>query len=109
MKPSPALVTGITAAFVALVSGAVVVIVIEPQQAGTMVPILAATLAPTIASLAGLARLDRVDRRTHDLTNGLLDAKIRAAVADVIQDRATSTPEPRSSSPPTASGDTYPG
>lgn len=29
-------------------------------------------------------KLDRVGRQTTDLTNGLLDAKVRAAVADVL-------------------------
>lgn len=56
-------------------------------------------LAPTIASIALLAqvstvknvqeqqgaKLDKVAKDTHDLTNGLLDSKVRAGVADVIR------------------------
>lgn len=31
------------------------------------------------------AKLDKVAKDTHDLTNGLLDSKVRAGVADVIR------------------------
>lgn len=51
------------------------------------------TLAPTIAAVALLVQVNKVDAKvervaedTYRLTNGLLDAKVRAGVADVIKD-----------------------
>lgn len=48
-------------------------------------------LAPTIAVLATLravgavqGTVERVERDTHALTNGLLDSKVRAGVAEVV-------------------------
>ncbi len=48
-------------------------------------------LAPTLAVLVTLQQVGRVESRvrdvardTHDLTNGLLDAKVRSGVADVL-------------------------
>lgn len=54
---------------------------------------LLGTLAPTIAAVALLvqvrgvqADVAQVRQDTHALTNGLLDSKVRAGVADVIKD-----------------------
>lgn len=54
---------------------------------------LLGTLAPTIAAVALLvqvrgvqADVQQVREDTHALTNGLLDSKVRAGVADVIRD-----------------------
>ena len=54
---------------------------------------LLGTLAPTIAAVALLvqvrgvqADVSQVRQDTHALTNGLLDSKVRAGVADVIRD-----------------------
>lgn len=54
---------------------------------------LLGTLAPTIAAVALLvqvrgvqADVAQVREDTHALTNGLLDSKVRAGVADVIRD-----------------------
>lgn len=54
---------------------------------------LLGTLAPTIAAVALLMNLNKVDAKveevrqdTYRLTNGLLDAKVRAGVADVVKD-----------------------
>lgn len=54
---------------------------------------LLGTLAPTIAAVALLvqvrgvqADVQQVRQDTHALTNGLLDSKVRAGVADVIRD-----------------------
>lgn len=50
-------------------------------------------LAPTLAVMVTLVQVGRVQaqvetvaRDTHDLTNGLLDSKVRAGVADVLHD-----------------------
>ena len=54
---------------------------------------LLGTLAPTIAAVALLvqvrgvqADVSQVRQDTHALTNGLLDSKVRAGVADVMRD-----------------------
>lgn len=54
---------------------------------------LLGTLAPTIAAVALLvqvrgvqADVQQVRSDTHALTNGLLDSKVRAGVADVVRD-----------------------
>ena len=54
---------------------------------------LLGTLAPTIAAVALLvqvrgvqADVSQVRQDTHALTNGLLDSKVRAGVADVVRD-----------------------
>lgn len=54
---------------------------------------LLGTLAPTIAAVALLvqvrgvqADVQQVRQDTHALTNGLLDSKVRAGVADVVRD-----------------------
>jgi hypothetical protein len=69
----------------------------EGSDAAVVIGPLLGTLAPTIAAVALLvqvrdvkdaqaataAKVDRVAQDTHDLTNGLLDSKVRAGFADV--------------------------
>lgn len=71
----------------------------EGSNADAIVGPLLGTLAPTIAAVALLvqvkdvkdaqavtaAKVDQVATDTYRLTNGLLDAKVRAGVADVIR------------------------
>lgn len=88
-----ALIVGVVVVFCFTVAAVVAVTVAVPDgaNAATLITLLLGSLAPTIASLVGLAKLsavgDRVDvvaAQSHDLTNGLMDSKIRAAVADVL-------------------------
>lgn len=74
-------VLGVVAAFLFAPPGTDAAMVIGP---------LLGTLAPTIAAIAVLvqvrgvdAKVDRVADDTYRLTNGLLDAKVRAGFADV--------------------------
>lgn len=80
----------------------VAVFALAPDGANTiaLVGSLLGTLAPTIAAVAVLVqikgvavtqaeqgeRIERVASDTYALTNGLLDSKVRAGVADVIRD-----------------------
>lgn len=85
--PSTATVVGIVVVFCFTVAGVVGLTVTVPNRAQTLITVLLASVAPTVAALAGLAKLGTVDKRTEDLTNGLMDSKVRAAVADVIRNQ----------------------
>lgn len=76
------IVGGVVFCFV--VAACVVVFVAAPEGAntGSLIAILVGSLAPTLASLGVLAKVNRVADDTYRLTNGLLDAKVRAAIAD---------------------------
>ena len=65
----------------------------EGRDLSLVIGPLLGTLAPTIAAVALLvqvrgvqADVSQVRQDTHALTNGLLDSKVRAGVADVIRD-----------------------
>lgn len=90
MKSNP-VVAGIVVTVVATLLCSTAVLLFAPT--GTDVAPLIGTLAPTVAALGALAqvqrmqgKVDRVDQRTEELSNGLMDSKIRAGVADVIPD-----------------------
>lgn len=88
--------------FSVTLAAAVIVFAVAPEGSNTVTLIgaLLGTLAPTIAALAVLVqvkavavtqaqhgeRIDRVAEDTYALTNGLLDSKVRAGVADVMRD-----------------------
>lgn len=87
------LVVGVIIVFCFTVAAVVAISVAVPEGAnkGSLVAILMGSLAPTIASLVALAKVssvsgtvDQVAEDTTKLTNGLMDSKIRAAVADVL-------------------------
>lgn len=96
--PTVMIVAG-TVMFCFVIAGCVSVFIAAPEGAntGSLVALLIGALAPTLASLAVLAKVQGVDEKadrtsrevsavrqdTYALTNGLLDAKVRAAVADV--------------------------
>lgn len=84
-----ALVAGIVAVVLAALTAATAVYIFAPDDAD-IAPLIG-LVGPTVATLAVLGKvnsvgtqLDRVDQRTEDLTNGLMDAKLRAGVADVL-------------------------
>lgn len=84
-KPSGnALVIAFALIVVAVVTGVVVIAVSEPENGETIITLLLGSLAPTIGVLANLYKTGDIAKRTEDLTNGLMDAKIRAGVADVV-------------------------
>ncbi len=100
--PSPAAIVAVCVVFCFTLTAAVVVFALSPEgdQTVALVGSLLATLAPTLAAVAVLVqvksvqstqaeqgeRIERVASDTYALTNGLLDSKVRAGVAEVIRD-----------------------
>lgn len=80
----------------AITLAAVVVLAIavdDGARATSLIGLVLATLAPTIGVVVTVLKLGELDRKvdrsldhTEALTNGLADAKMRAAVADVMRD-----------------------
>ena len=87
---NPAIVWGVVAVVAVTMICATVVLVLSPERdVGPLIGVL----APTIAALGALAQVSRisgkvenVEHHVEGLSNGLMDAKIRASVADVIPD-----------------------
>lgn len=71
--------------FVATVT-AVVVLAVYVEDASQYVTAILAAVTPTIAVLAAMRAIEGVRQDTHALTNGLLDRKVRAGVAEVVHD-----------------------
>lgn len=89
-----AVVVGVVTAFCFTTAAVVALVVAAPEgtDVSAVVSTLLASLAAAIGVLATLvkvekvdAQLERTDAKVTDLTNGLMDAKIRAAVADVLR------------------------
>lgn len=66
--------------------GAIVALVALTDEASLYVPMVLSAATPTIAVLAAMRAIESVKADTHALTNGLLDAKVRAGVAEVVHD-----------------------
>lgn len=84
------IVWAVVVLFVVTLAAVVVVVVVAGNDAALVAAILG-SLAPTAAVVVNLyatsqvrSRVDTVAQDTHDLRNGLLDAKVRAGVADVL-------------------------
>ena len=76
-----------------VVAAAAAVYVFGPAHDGSIAAILISILAPTIASMVAVikvggvaSQVSHVAQDTNQLANGLGDAKIRSAVADVLAD-----------------------
>lgn len=89
------LVVVVGAVFCFAVACAVAIFVAVPEDAnpGSLAAILLASLSATVTTLANLyktnaveQKVDQVHEKTEQLTNGLMDSKIRAGVADVLTD-----------------------
>jgi hypothetical protein len=88
--------------FCFVIAACVAVFAAAPEGAntGSLITLLIGQLAPTLVALGVLAKVNAVDQKadatsaqvsqvaqdTYRLTNGLLDAKVRAGVADVLPD-----------------------
>jgi hypothetical protein len=75
-----------------VITAVVLVTILAPDQEADVVGQLLAVIGPTVAVLVTLRALgsvqhdvSRVRDDTFRLTNGLLDAKVRAGVADVVK------------------------
>lgn len=91
--PTVVLLVCVTVIICFVLACVVIVFVAAPDGAntGSLVALLVAQLAPTIAAVAALSQLRRVASTAADtaadverLANGVGDAKFRAAVADVV-------------------------
>lgn len=69
------------------IAGAVVIAVAIPEggNPGSLIALLLGSLAPTIATLAALMKVNAVAEHVEYLANGGGDAKNRAALADVLK------------------------
>lgn len=93
-NPLGTLAWALVVVFVSTLAAVVLVVTLAPaDQVGTLVPLILGAVAPTAAVLVSLrttqnlaGQVDQVAQDTHDLRNGLLDAKVRAGVADVLPD-----------------------
>lgn len=93
MTRTTTLVAGVVVIFVATL-GTIVALAFAVEDGARMESLVglilpaAGTLLLALLALDRVAKvdekIDRVGRQTTDLTNGLLDAKVRAAVADVL-------------------------
>lgn len=74
--------------FCFVVSAVVVIAIAVPEggNPGSLIALLLGAFASTIPALATLAKVGGVEKRVEDLSNGLMDSKVRAGVADVVAD-----------------------
>lgn len=87
------LIVGVVVVVCFTMAACVAVFVAAPEGAntGSLLALLLGQLAPTVAALALLAKqsstdakVDTISEDTSAMTNGLGDAKLRAAIADVL-------------------------
>lgn len=71
---------------VTLAAVVVIVALTDSVTAGALAAALFSQLGTIAVLLVNLRATASVQRDTHDLKNGLLDAKVRAGVADVLPD-----------------------
>lgn len=81
------------AVFCFVVAAVVAIFIAAPEGAntGSLITILIGQIAPTLVALGVLAKVNSTDAKvervaddTYRLTNGLLDAKVRAGIADTM-------------------------
>lgn len=88
------IVWAVVALFIGTMATVVLLVVFAPEErAGALVAQVIGASAPVLAVLAAMRqvaavdhKVSQVERDTHALTNGLLDAKVRAGVAEVLPD-----------------------
>jgi len=85
---STAVIVGAVIALCFVVAAVVVLVLFLPPDRDAMpyVALLMSTVGTTVAGILALMKLQGVDDKVTDLTNGVMDAKIRAGVADVLPD-----------------------
>lgn len=84
-KTQRTIVWAIVVLFCATIAGVVLLATLVEDASAYVTPLLG-SMAPTIAVLAAMRAIESVRQDTHALTNGLLDRKTRAAVAEVLDD-----------------------
>lgn len=85
MKTSTAVVVGVVAMFCTTMLGVTLVAVLVPaDDAATLIALLLGFASTAVPAVIGLAKITGVERQVTELSNGLMDAKVRAGVADVL-------------------------
>lgn len=79
----------LTVIFVFTVAGVVAIAVAVPEggNPGSLISLLLASLAPTVAALISIAKISDVEGKVNDLSNGKMDRKIREGVAQVLDEK----------------------
>jgi hypothetical protein len=90
-KTTRTIVWAVVALFVCSVAAVTLLQLFAPEDANATITALLASMPATVAVLANLVRTDQaasiaseIRQDTQDLTNGLLDAKVRSGVAQVL-------------------------
>lgn len=87
MKNQTAIIIGVVAMFCTTMLGVVLLAVFAPSdQAASTIGLVLASLSSTVVGVLALAKIGSVERTVDDLSNGRMDSKIRAGVADVLPD-----------------------
>lgn len=84
-KTQRTIVWAIVVLFACTLAAVVALVALVDDASEYVVPIIG-TATTTVAVLAAMRSIDQVRQDTHALTNGLLDRKVRAGVADVLPD-----------------------
>lgn len=79
------LVGGVVAMFITT-TAASVLLAIFAQESTTVIAVLFANLAAALPSVLALAKVSNTAEQVDKLANGLMDAKVRAGLADVLPD-----------------------
>lgn len=82
-----AVIVGVVVVVCFAIAAVVAITIAAPDGAntGSIITLLLGSLAPTIAALANLAKTEKIQAQVDELSNGLGDAKHRAAIADVVR------------------------
>lgn len=83
-KPSTAVVVCLTVVAVTAI-GAVAGLVLADAETDKVV-VVVGLVGTMVTALVGLTRTEQIKKTVDDLSNGRMDAKIRAGVADVLAD-----------------------
>lgn len=86
-KQGPALVVGIVACFVVVVCACTAAFIFAPagKDVGLFLTGVLGFATTTVATLVTLNKVQTVDQKVDYLTNGGMDSKVRAGVADVLK------------------------
>lgn len=87
-SPSTALIVAVTAvAVTAIVSVTLILITLEKSEIPEgWLALFLGFLTTMLVTVAALAKVDKIGRQVDDLSNGKMDAKVRAAVSEVLRD-----------------------
>lgn len=85
--PTSTLVLGIVACFVTVVIACTIALIFAPDgdTIATFLTMILGFATSTVAALVTLVKVQAVDQKVDYLTNGGMDSKVRAGVAEVLK------------------------